>query len=141
MSRLKRTPLYESHLAAGAKLVPFAGWEMPVSYQSILAEHRAVREAAGLFDVSHMGRFRLTGTRAGDALDYLVTGRAGALDEGRWIYTLLLNPEGTVLDDLLVGLHDGEFLLVVNASNREADFGHLAEVTSRFGGLSLEDES
>ncbi len=141
MSRLKRTPLYESHLAAGAKLVPFAGWEMPVSYQGILAEHRVVREAAGLFDVSHMGRFRLTGAHAGDALDYLVTGRAGALDEGRWIYTLLLNPEGTVLDDLLVGLHDGEFLLVVNAANREADFGHLAKVASGFDGLSLDDES
>jgi len=141
MNRLKRTPFYQCHLAAGAKMVPFAGWEMPVSYRGILNEHRAVREAAGLFDVSHMGRFRLTGKRAGEVLDYLVTGRAGTLDEGRWIYTLLLSHKGTVLDDLLVGLYEGDFLLVVNAANREADFSHIADEVSRFGGSSLTDES
>jgi len=141
MNRLKRTLLYQCHLAAGAKMVPFAGWEMPVSYRSILSEHRSVREAAGLFDVSHMGRFRLTGKRAGEVLDYLVTGRASTLDEGRWIYTLLLSHKGTVLDDLLVGLYEGDFLLVVNAANREADFTHIADEVSRFGGSSLTDES
>ncbi|MBN2287869.1 MAG: glycine cleavage system aminomethyltransferase GcvT [Candidatus Glassbacteria bacterium] len=141
MSAPARTPLYGCHLKAGAKMVPFAGWEMPVSYAGILAEHRAVREDVGLFDVSHMGRFRLTGRRAGEALDYLVTGRAGALDEGRWLYTLLLNRSGNVLDDLLVGLHHGELLLVVNAANRTSDFNHLEEVLNGFGGTRLTDES
>ncbi|MFC1537225.1 glycine cleavage system aminomethyltransferase GcvT [Gemmatimonadota bacterium] len=141
MSGLQRTPLYECHLEAGARIVPFAGWVMPVSYQGILAEHTSVRKAVGLFDVSHMGRFRLAGARAGEALDCLVTSRAVALDEGRWIYTLLLNDSGGVLDDLLVGFQDGDYLLVVNASNREADFNHISGIVSGFDGAQLTDES
>jgi len=141
VNRLRRTPLYECHLAAGAKIMPFAGWEMPVSYGGILAEHQAVRTAVGLFDVSHMGRFRLRGPRAQQILDYLVSGRVAKLEEGRWMYTLLLNPSGTVIDDLLVGLHDGDYLLVVNAANRETDFRHIEETASERDGCEFVDET
>jgi aminomethyltransferase len=138
---LKRTPLYQSHLAAGARMVPFAGWEMPLSYSGILDEHRAVRTSAGIFDVSHMGRFRLQGAGAGDLLDYTVTGRVDQLNQGRFLYTLLVNERGGVLDDLLVGRRGDSFLVVVNASNCEADFAHLAGWVNKFGQPSLVDES
>ncbi|MEA2063226.1 MAG: glycine cleavage system aminomethyltransferase GcvT [Gemmatimonadota bacterium] len=142
MNGLKKTPLHKPHLEAGGRMVPFAGWEMPVSYGSITGEHQAVRTGAGLFDVSHMGRFRLSGPRAGQTLDYLVTGSATALEEGRWIYTLLLNERGTVLDDLLAGFFGGDFLLVVNAANSQSDFRHMEHRMARFGsGATLTDES
>jgi len=141
MSELKRTPLYDRHLAAGAKIVPFAGWEMPVSYSGILHEHKSVRESLGVFDVSHMGRFRLDGPHAAGALDYLTTGRASALEQGRFIYTMLLNERGGVLDDLLVGRRGEAFLVVVNAANLEADFSHMHAWCRRLGGAELIDQS
>jgi len=141
MSELKRTPLYDRHLAAGAKIVPFAGWEMPVSYSGILDEHKAVRESLGVFDVSHMGRFTLSGPRAAEALDYLTTGGASTLEQGRFIYTMILNERGGVLDDLLVGRSGDSLLIVVNAANLEADFAHMHAWCKHLGGAELVDES
>ncbi|MEA1997383.1 MAG: glycine cleavage system aminomethyltransferase GcvT [Gemmatimonadota bacterium] len=140
---MKRTPLYKSHLEAGAKMVPFAGWEMPVSYSGILEEHRAVRSETGLFDVSHMGRFRVRGPGSAELLDSLITGRARALADRRFIYTLLLNERGGVLDDLLVGRNgkDGSFLIVVNAANRQADWDHVSAHLEKYGRAQLTDES
>ena len=140
MSDLKRTPLYEQHLAGGSKLVPFAGWEMPVSVSGIIEEHMAVRQAAGMFDVSHMGRFRLSGRGAAAALDHLTTGRAGALEHGKFLYTMLLLESGGVIDDLLVGREsDDVFLIVVNASNTDKDWSHMERVCSNLGGCRLEN--
>src|SRR5215218_6234137 len=100
---LKRTPLYPVHAALGAKLVPFAGYEMPVQYPSgITAEHRAVREAAGLFDVSHMGEFEVRGERALDFVQHVTTNDVSKLAVGQAQYSTLLNDGGTMLDDLLV---------------------------------------
>ncbi|MCE5271409.1 glycine cleavage system aminomethyltransferase GcvT [bacterium] len=140
MSELKRTPLFEAQRQAGGRLVPFAGWEMAVSFSGILEEHRAVRSAAGIFDVSHMGRYRMEGARAAEALDGLFTGRASALTEGHWLYTLMLNEQGGVLEDLLVGRQPDHWLIVVNAANREADFARIAQAAAR-AGAELYDDS
>jgi aminomethyltransferase len=125
---LKRTPLYALHRELGAKMVPFAGYEMPVQYPSgILAEHLHTRAQAGLFDVSHMGQVRLVGPGAAAALEALVPGDLAALAPMRMRYTLLLNEAGGILDDLMATrLADGLFL-VVNASRKDADFAHLHE--------------
>lgn len=110
------------HLAAGGRLVPFAGWEMPVQYEGILAEHRAVREHCGIFDISHMGEFSVRGAGAERWLEGLLTNRIAALAEGSGQYTLLCNERGGVIDDLIV-YRSGpdEFFLVVNAAKVEAD--------------------
>jgi aminomethyltransferase len=123
---LKRTPLYDLHRDFGAKMVPFAGYEMPVQYPSgILSEHLHTRSRAGLFDVSHMGQIRLSGPACVSALEKLVPGDLEALAPMRMRYTLLLNEAGGVLDDLMATrLADGLFL-VVNAACKEADFAHL----------------
>ncbi len=119
----QRTPLYDCHRRAGARLVEFAGWEMPVRYGSELAEHRAVRTAAGLFDVSHMGEIRVRGAGAKDFLQRLTPNNVARLSPGRIHYSGLLTEDGTYVDDLLVyQLAEGDYLLVVNASNLEADF-------------------
>ena len=118
----RRTPLYDRHVAAGAKLVEFAGWELPVRYGSEIEEHRAVRAAAGLFDVSHMGEFRLSGPGAGDFLQRMTPNNVARLKPGRAHYSGLLTAEATYVDDLLVyHLDQGEYLLVVNAANLEGD--------------------
>lgn len=123
---LKRTPLYDLHLELGAKLVPFAGYEMPVQYPpGIIAEHRWTRENAGLFDVSHMGQIRVFGADADAALERLVPGDLKALDQGRMRYTLFTNDAGGVLDDLMATRLPDGFLLVVNAARKEADLAHL----------------
>src|SRR5919206_1581843 len=101
-SPLKRTPLYDEHVRLGARMVPFAGWEMPVQYRGIVDEHRAVRTAAGLFDVSHMGQLEMRGEYAAPVLDYLVTGDVSGLSLGRALYTCACNEAGTILDDLIV---------------------------------------
>jgi aminomethyltransferase len=123
---LKRTPLYSLHLALGAKMVPFAGYEMPVQYPSgILSEHLHTRSQAGLFDVSHMGQLRLAGGDPVRALEALVPGDLLALAPLHMRYTLLLNEEGGILDDLMATrLQDGLFL-VVNAGRKAADLAHL----------------
>jgi aminomethyltransferase len=121
-STLKRTPLHECHLEAGARLVPFAGWEMPVQYGGVVEEHRAVRERAGLFDVSHMGEIEVWGPAATDFLQSLTPNDVTRLVPGQAHYSALLTESGTFLDDLLVyRLGDERFLLVVNAGPREGD--------------------
>jgi aminomethyltransferase len=123
---LKRTPLHSLHLALGAKMVPFAGYEMPMQYPSgILSEHLYTRSQAGLFDVSHMGQMRLAGGNPAKALEALVPGDLLGLALSHMRYTLLLNEEGGILDDLIATrVNDGLFL-VVNAARREADLAHL----------------
>jgi glycine cleavage system T protein (aminomethyltransferase) len=125
---LKRTPLYDEHKKLGARIVPFAGWEMPVQYAGIVDEHRAVRTAAGLFDVSHMGEIELRGEHAAAVVDYLVTGDAAGLAEGRALYTCACNERGTMLDDLIVyRVAKDTFLIVCNASNRDKISAHFAK--------------
>jgi len=138
---LRRTPLYEAHLAAGAKLVDFAGWEMPVQYAGVIDEHRAVRTAAGLFDVSHMGEFAIAGAGALDFVQSFTPNDVAKLVPGRIHYSALLTPEGTFIDDLLVyRLGEQELMLVVNASNVEPDFAAIAALP-RPAGVTLENRS
>jgi aminomethyltransferase len=123
----RRTPLHECHREAGARLVPFAGWEMPVQYAGVIEEHRAVREAAGLFDVSHMGEIRVSGPGAEDLLQRLTPNDVAKLVPGRAHYSGLLTERGTYVDDVLVyRLAAEEFLVVVNASNAARDFEWIA---------------
>ncbi len=122
MSELRRTPLHAVHRRLGARLVPFAGWEMPVQYSGVIEEHRAVRERAGLFDVSHMGQVHLSGPRAIEATEALVTCAVASLDIDRARYGLMLNETGGCVDDVMVTrLADDEVFLCVNASNRDKD--------------------
>jgi aminomethyltransferase len=125
---LLRTPLYERHTSAGARMVPFAGWEMPVSYVGVIPEHRAVRGDAGVFDVSHMGQLHVEGPSAHALLQSLLSNDLDRLGDGEAQYTLLTNDEGGIVDDLIayrLGPH--HYLLVVNAGNREAAFTWLKE--------------
>jgi aminomethyltransferase len=123
---LKRTPLYELHVTRGARMVGFAGYEMPVQYPAgIIAEHLHTRRHAGLFDVSHMGQIRLHGVGAAEALEALVPGDLQSLAPGRMRYTLLLNQAGGILDDLMVTRVPDGLQLVVNAARKEADLAHL----------------
>lgn len=120
---LKRTPFYECHVEAGGKLVPFAGWELPVQYKGLIQEHEAVRNRCGIFDVSHMGEIFVSGKGADNFVDHLVTNRASALSPGEISYTPMCMENGGIVDDLLV-YHLGvdNFLLVVNAANIEKDY-------------------
>ena len=116
----RRSPLDEVHRAAGASFTDFAGWQMPVRYSSDLAEHHAVREHAGIVDLSHMGEILVVGPEAADALDYALAGKLSAIVEGQAKYSLLLGRDGGVIDDLVV-YRTGEdrYMVVANASNRE----------------------
>ncbi|HBL30000.1 MAG TPA: glycine cleavage system aminomethyltransferase GcvT [Acidobacteria bacterium] len=136
---LERTPLYACHVELGARLVDFAGWEMPVQYTGVIEEHRAVRTAAGLFDVSHMGEVRVRGAGAEAFLQRLTPNDVAKLVPGRAHYSGLLTEEGTYVDDLLVyRLAADDFLVVVNASNAPRDFAWIAE---RAGGeVEVTDE-
>ncbi len=116
---LLKTPCHGWHADHGARLVDFAGWEMPVQYSSIIEEHRAVRTAAGLFDISHMGRLVFRGPDACRLLDRLVTNDVASVDVGRVRYAMVCNTQGGILDDVLVYRFADDYLLVVNASNRE----------------------
>ncbi|MGD0714033.1 MAG: glycine cleavage system aminomethyltransferase GcvT [Gaiellaceae bacterium] len=125
---LLRTPLYERHVALGARMVPFAGWEMPVQYEGVIQEHRAVRTNAGVFDVSHMGEVEVEGPRAHELLQALLSNDLDRIERGQAQYTLLTNERGGIVDDLIAyRLDDFRYLLVVNASNRAADFRWLKE--------------
>ena len=141
---LRRTPLYEEHKGAGARLVPFAGWEMPVQYGGpkggVGAEHEAVRNLAGLFDVSHMGEVVFRGPDAEKAIQRLVTRDVSRLEAGQAGYAAVCYPDGGTVDDVLVYKNPDDFLVVVNASNREKDVDHFREHT---GDLDVEitDES
>ena len=131
---LKRTPLYDVHRKAGAKMVPFGGWEMPVQYTGIIEEHRTVRCAVGLFDISHMGEFEIAGPEALAIVQRLTTNDASVLAVGQVQYSLLCYPEGGIVDDLtLYRLDDDRFMLTVNASNIDKDW---AWVTSHGGGTA-----
>ncbi|MBO8129313.1 MAG: glycine cleavage system aminomethyltransferase GcvT [Peptococcaceae bacterium] len=142
---LQRTPLYDIHRRYKAKMVPFAGWEMPVQYSGIIDEHKTVRTAAGLFDVSHMGEIFITGEKALEAVQLLITNDAAKVDVNQALYSPMCYEDGGVVDDLLVyKFSDRQFMLVVNAANREKDLqwmrervGSLAEVEDRSGETSL----
>ena len=128
MQTLLRTPLHERHVALGARMVPFAGWEMPVQYEGVIPEHRAVRTAAGVFDVSHMGEIDVEGPHAHDLLQSLLSNDLDRIEPGQAQYTLLTNEQGGIVDDLIAYRLDvHRYLLVVNASNREADYGWIKE--------------
>lgn len=127
-ANLLKTPLCEEHRALSGRLVPFAGWLLPVQYTSVLEEAKAVRNHVGMFDVSHMGRLWLSGTGAREHIQYNFTNNVDALEAGAGQYGLLLNERGGVLDDLIVyRLADNEFLLVVNAANTARDLAVLQE--------------
>jgi aminomethyltransferase len=142
VTQLKRTPLYEEHKALGARLVEFGGWEMPVQYTSILQEHQAVRTNAGLFDVSHMGEFKVEGTDSLAFLQYLVPNDVSKLALQQALYTQLCTPTGTVIDDLLVyHLSDEHYMLVVNAANIAKDLAWIQEQARTFPNVTIVDLS
>lgn len=123
---LKQTPLLAAHEKLGARIVPFAGWEMPIQYEGIIAEHKAVREDVGVFDISHMGQFRVSGGGAARWLNGFLTNDLAKLEIGDGQYTLLLNENGGVIDDLIAyRTGEAEFFLVVNAAKIEEDFAWL----------------
>jgi aminomethyltransferase len=123
---LRKTPLYDEHMRLGAKIVPFAGWLMPVQYISIVEEHQAVRNNVGVFDISHMGQFIVDGARARDWLNSMLTNNVEKLDVGVGQYTFLLNDRGGIIDDLIVyRIEERKYLLVVNAARADEDFAWL----------------
>ena len=125
---LLHTPLHRRHVELGARMVPFAGWEMPVQYEGVIAEHRAVRADAGVFDVSHMGELEVEGPRAHDLLQSTLSNDLERVAPGEAQYTLLTTEDGGIVDDLIVYRLDGHrYLLIVNAANREADYAWLKE--------------
>ena len=136
---LTRTPLFEAHKRAGARLIDFGGWEMPVQYKlGILKEHKAVREEVGLFDVCHMGEVSLRGPKAGAAVQALVTGNTAKLDDGAALYTLMCLDDGGIVDDCIVYRRaDDDFLIILNAANRPKD---LAWIRDHAQGADIVDE-
>ena len=137
----KTSPLHQEHVALGATLVDFAGWEMPVRYSGDISEHNAVRNSAGLFDLSHMGEIAVRGIDAVPFLEFALVGRMGAMGLGRAKYTMICAPDGGVIDDLVVYRRDWDhFVIVANAGNKDAV---LAELSSRLVGFAadLDDES
>jgi aminomethyltransferase len=135
----KKTPLYEEHVKSHARLVPFAGFEMPIQYSGIIEEHRAVRNNMGMFDLSHMGEFQVTGDDAVSAIDRLVTNDIESLKPGQVRYTPMCYPDGGIVDDLLVYRFEDHLMLVVNASNIDKD---LEWVKSRLApGVQVENIS
>lgn len=137
---LQRTPLYDEHRSLGARLIAFAGYEMPVQYTGVVKEHQAVRERAGLFDVSHMGELWLRGPRALEVVSGLVTNAIEGLGVGRAKYTVVCNERGTILDDVIVyRAGEEEYLVVCNASNREKIATHFANAAE--GRAEFADQS
>jgi glycine cleavage system T protein (aminomethyltransferase) len=133
VSDLRRTPLFDAHEAAGARLVPFAGWEMPVQYEGVGAEHLAVRSGCGVFDVSHMGEVETSGPGAADLLQSLLSNDVAKIDVGGAQYSVLCREDGGVLDDLFTyRLEDDRFLTVTNASNHERDLAWFEEHAAEF---------
>lgn len=139
---LKRTPLYRAHLAAGGRLVPFGGWEMPVQYSGINAEHRAVRSRVGVFDISHMGQIEVGGADGLAFLQYLFPGNIAQLEMGKVMYSVMCNERGGVIDDLAVyRLDEKKYLLVVNASRISADLEWVEERSTAFTAVEIGDVS
>ena len=122
---IKQTPFYNRHVKLNARMIEFAGFQMPVQYRSITEEHKRVRRTVGIFDLSHMGEFRVSGHGARQFVQYAVTNDIYKLDFGQVLYTCMCYPDGGIVDDLLVYNLGDEFLLVVNASNIQKDFDHL----------------
>jgi aminomethyltransferase len=138
---LKRTPFHDIHVALGAKMVPFAGFEMPVQYPTgITAEHNAVRQKCGLFDVSHMGEFLVTGRQYIEFVNYVTTNNVAALEINQVHYSGILNDRGTFEDDCLIYRAADHIMMVVNASNKDKDFAHISKQLSKFD-VKLEDIS
>jgi len=130
---LKRTPFHAIHVAAGAKMVSFAGFEMPIQYpQGITAEHNAVRKSCGVFDVSHMGEFIVRGPQAIDFVTYVTSNDVAALGVGQVHYSAILTEQGTFVDDCLVYRYADHLMMVVNGSNKDKDFAHISQYLSRF---------
>ncbi|HRN29595.1 MAG TPA: glycine cleavage system protein T, partial [Terrimesophilobacter sp.] len=135
------SPLHELHVAGGASFTDFAGWQMPVSYGSDLAEHHAVRQAAGMFDISHMGELTVRGPDAGAFLDFALAGRISTVKLGQAKYSLLLAENGGIIDDLIAyRLAEDEYLVVANAGNREAAFTALSARAAEFD-VTVTDDS
>ena len=119
----KKTPLYDEHVKLGGKIVDYAGWLLPVQYEGLIPEHNAVRNEAGIFDVSHMGEVVIKGKEAEAYLDYLLTNDISKMEDNQIVYTFMCYPDGGVVDDLLVYKYNGEeYVLVVNAANVDKDF-------------------
>lgn len=136
---LKRTPLYAAHLKLGARMVPFGGWEMPVQYTGVIDEHKAVRNAAGLFDVSHMGEFELKGPQALDLIQLISVNNAAKLGVGQIQYSMMCYENGTIVDDILVyRLGEYHYWLVVNAGNIDKDWEWVSYAAERSGLKNLE---
>lgn len=132
---MKKTALYDKHVSLGAKIVPFAGFEMPVQYSGVTEEHFAVREKAGLFDVSHMGQFFIEGAGAKDLLQYVTTNNVNTLENGKAQYSCLPNENGGIVDDLIVyKMDDEKYFAVVNASNIDKDWDHISKLNT-FGAV------
>lgn len=135
-----RTPLYDCHVAAGGRMVPFAGYDMPVQYASVIQEGKAVREHAGMFDVSHMARLVLKGERTLEYLEHITANDVSKLEENTGQYSLLPNDKGGCVDDIIVyRLEDGKFAMVVNASNHEKDVAWMQKQNSF--GVEIKDET
>lgn len=131
---MNKTALFDKHVALGAKMVPFAGFEMPVQYSGVTEEHFAVREKVGIFDVSHMGQFFVEGPKAKDLLQYITTNDITTLENGKAQYSCLPNGNGGIVDDLIVYKMDDEtYFVVVNASNIEKDWNHFTKYNEKFG--------
>ena len=143
METIKTTPLHAVHVALGAKMMPFAGFDMPVQYSGIIDEHHAVRQAAGLFDVSHMGEVFVRGPQAFEFVQRLVTNDAAKLYDGKAMYTVMCREDGGAVDDLLVyRMAEDDYMLVINASNIEKDLAHLRAHHEASGfKCSIEDAS
>lgn len=142
MSAAHKTPLYDVHIASGGKIIEFGGWLMPVQYSSILEEHRAVRTAAGLFDVSHMGEVEVSGPNALALLQKLVTNDVARLADGQVQYSPMCYPDGGTVDDLLIYRFAPErYLLVVNAANTAKDVAWITQQAAQFPGTAVNDVS
>ena len=130
----KKTALFDKHVALGAKMKPFAGFDMPVQYSGVTDEHFAVREKVGIFDVSHMGQFFVEGPAAKDLLQYVTTNNVETLEDGKAQYTCLPNGNGGIVDDLIVyKMADEKYFVVVNASNIDKDWNHISKYNEKFG--------
>jgi aminomethyltransferase len=141
-AQLKETPVADLHRKLGARMVDFAGWNMPVQYKSIVAEHMAVRTKAGIFDVSHMGEFVVTGADAHEFVQYMVANDVNKLSKPNMaLYTQFVMPTGGTVDDLIVYRRENDFLLVVNASNIAKDWGWCKEHAGKFKDVQLKDIS
>jgi len=141
-AELRRTPLYEVHRALGARMVPFAGWEMPVQYASILGEHRAVRSGVGLFDLSHMGELNVSGPDALAFLRVAVVTDPARLAAGQAQYSMICQADGGIVDDLIIYRVEDGYLVVCNAANRDADLAHLRTLLAESGmDATLDDRS